>query len=159
MKTKSLEHTTFVIERDLPGSPRHAFRFWSDRALKEIWNACHPEWTILEDIFDFRVGGGEAKRWRTPEGDELTYRSYFLDIVSEQRVIYAYEMTFAGQRMSASLATVEFSPLGRQTQMKFTEQAVFLGDGGAKSQRVAGTEDGFERLAAAMVEVGDAAHS
>lgn len=156
MRPESLEHTTFVIERELPGSPRHAFKFWSDRALKEVWNACHPEWTILEDTFDFRVGAGETKRWRTPDGEELTYRSYFLDIVSEQHIIYAYEMTFAGRRMSASLATVEFSPLGRQTQMKFTEQAVFLGDAGAKSQRVAGTEDGFDRLAEAISEAVDA---
>lgn len=159
MKREFIEHTTFIIERELPGSPRHAFRFWSDRALKEVWNACHPEWTILEDAFDFRTGGGEVKRWRTPDGEQLTYRAYFLDIVPEQRIIYAYEMTFAGRRMSASLATVEFSPLARQTQMKFTEQAVFLGDQQARSQRLAGTEDGFDRLAAAIAEASNAAQS
>mgnify|MGYP000662076495 CR=1 FL=1 len=27
----AIEHTTFVVECDLPGSPRHAFRFWMGR--------------------------------------------------------------------------------------------------------------------------------
>ncbi len=157
MTSEFIEHTTFVIERELPGSPRHAFRFWSDRALKELWNACHPEWAVLEEAFDFRTGGGEVKRWRTPDGEELAYHAYFLDIVPEQRIIYAYEMTFAGRRMSASLATVEFSPLGTQTQMKFTEQAAFLGDKGARRRRVGGTEEGFDRLASAIAEASDAA--
>ncbi len=59
MKTKSLEHTTFVIERDLPGSPRHAFRFWSDRALKEIWNACHPSGLSLKTFLIFASVAGK----------------------------------------------------------------------------------------------------
>lgn len=157
MKIQAVEHTTFTIDRQLPGSPRHAFRFWSDLALKELWNSCHPEWIVLEEAFDFRVGGKEVKRWRTTEGEELAYHAYYLDIVPEHRIIYAYEMSFGGQRLSASLATVELAPLGRRTQMIFTEQAVFMGDEGAKRQRIQGTEDGFDRLATAILEASDAA--
>ena len=61
----TVEHTTFTIERDLPGSPRHAFRFWSEKALKRRWTDCHPDWTVLDDRFDFTAGGEEAVRWRT----------------------------------------------------------------------------------------------
>lgn len=145
-----VEHTTFVIERDLPASPRHAFRFWSDADLKKHWNDCHPDWTVLEDTFDFRVGGVEAKRWRTVEGDELAFRAHYLDIVPERRIIYAYEMSFKSEKLSASLATVQFVGTGMQTRMIFTEQAAFLGGADAKRERVVGSEAGFDRLVAVI---------
>ncbi|WP_343713201.1 SRPBCC family protein [Inquilinus sp.] len=143
----TVDHTTFVVERDLPGSPAHAFRFWAEPALKRRWTDCHPEWTVLEDLFDFRVGGVEAKHWRMPDGQEMTFRAQYLDIVPGRRILYAYEMTFGGQRVSASLATVELLPAGSRTRMKFTEQAAFLAGGdGARRQRIGGTEDVFDGL-------------
>ncbi|WP_139811930.1 SRPBCC family protein [Ensifer aridi] len=152
MKTSEIEHTTFVIERELPGSPRHAFRFWAEPKLKERWTGCHPDWTVLHEQFDFRAGGSEAKRWRTSEGDEQTFNAFYLDIAPGQRIIYAYEMSFRGERISASLVTIELTPSGAQTHMKFTEQAVFLGGGGTRQQRVMGTEEGFDRLIRAIAE-------
>lgn len=152
MKLSQIEHTTFVIERDLPGSAQHAFRFWADSKLKERWSGCHADWTILEERFDFRPLGTEVKRWRTPEGDELTFHAFYLDIVAEERIIYAYEMSFKGERLSASLVTIELTPNSGGTHMKFTEQAVFLAGGGASEQRVLGTEEGFDRLVAVISE-------
>jgi uncharacterized protein YndB with AHSA1/START domain len=139
-------HTTFVIERELPASPKHAFRFFSEKALKERWNACHPSWTVLEDRFDFRVGGVEAKRWRTGEGHEQTFLAHYLDIVPPSRIIYAFDMTFRGQRVSASLATIELVPDGMRTTMLFTEQLAFLAGREAMQMRIAGTGTGFDRL-------------
>lgn len=152
MRTPQIEHTTFVIERELPGSPRHAFRFWAEPKLKERWTGCHPDWTVLEEKFDFRAGGSEVKRWRTPEGDELTFHAFYLDVAAEQRIIYAYEMSFKGERLSASLVTVELTPSAARTRMTFTEQAAFLGGGGTRQQRVMGTEEGFERLIRVIAE-------
>lgn len=152
MKTSQIEHTTFVIERELPGSPRHAFRFWAEPKLKERWTGCHPDWTVLEEKFDFRAGGTEVKRWRTPEGDEQTFHAFYLDVAPEQRIIYAYEMSFKGERLSASLVTIELTPNAARTRMKLTEQAVFLGGGGTHQQRVMGTEAGFDRLITVITE-------
>lgn len=150
MTLSPVVHATFAIKRDLPARPKHAFRFWSKADLKRRWNSCHTDWEVLEDIFNFRVGGAEAKRWRTPEGHELTFRAHYLDIVPAHRIIYAYEMSFKGQRLSASLATVEFAPTGTQTLMTFTEQVAFLGGVDAQRERVVGTESGFDRLIEAI---------
>ncbi len=139
-------HTTFVIERELPASPKHAFRFFSEKALKERWNACHPSWTVLEDRFDFRVGGVEAKRWRTGEGHEQTFFAHYLDIVPPSRIINAFDMSFRGERVSASLATIELVPDGTRTTMLFTEQLAFLAGREAMQMRIAGTGTGFDRL-------------
>lgn len=142
-----IEHTSFVVERELTASPRHVFRFWSEADLKARWTGCHPDWAVLEDSFDFRVGGTEAKRWRTAEGDDQTFNAHYLDIVPERRIIYAYEMSFAGARLSASLVTVTFEPMGRKTRMTFTEQVAILAGGeAARNQRLLGTEEGLDRL-------------
>lgn len=146
MTAPAIEHATFVIERELPGSPQDAFRFWSEPRLKQRWTGCHPDWTVLEEHFDFRADGTESKRWRTPDGAEQTYRAAYLDVVPGRRIIYAYEMGFGGQRISASLVTVEFVAAGAGTLMRFTEQAALLDGSGAQGRRI-GTEAGLDRLA------------
>jgi uncharacterized protein YndB with AHSA1/START domain len=144
-------HKTFVIERELPASPKHAFRFWSDQELKRAWNDCHPDWITLEDSFDFRVGGIEAKRWRMPDGAELAFRADYFDIVAGERIIYGFEMSHGGKRISASLATIELLPEAGQTRMRFTEQLAFLGNAEAMAARISGTETGFDRLVDILV--------
>ncbi len=143
----TIEHKTFVVERELAASPKHAFRFFSEQALKERWTSCHPDWTVLEEAFDFRVGGIEAKRWRTDKGHEQTFLARYLDIVPAQRIIYAFDMSFAGERLSASLATVEFFAEAARTRMVFTEQIAWLGDANSLPLRIAGTGDGLDLLA------------
>lgn len=143
----TIEHKTFVVERELAASPKHAFRFFSEQALKERWTSCHPDWTVLEEAFDFRVGGIDAKRWRTDKGHEQTFLARYLDIVPAKRIIYAFDMSFADERLSASLATVEFFAEAAQTRMVFTEQIAWLGDANALPLRIAGTGEGLDLLA------------
>lgn len=143
-------HSTFTVERMLPGSPRHAFRFWSDPALKRAWTDCHADWTVLEDRFDFRVGGDEVKRWRMPGGQDLAFRARYLDIEPSRRIIYAFDMSVGSSRQSVSLATVELFAAGGETRMLFTEQLAFLGGEAALRSRTAGTAEGFDRLAAVV---------
>lgn len=139
-------HRTFIVERDLPGSPRHAFRFWSDPALKLAWTDCHADWTVLEEQFDFSVGGCEVRRWRMPGGEELAFRARYFDILPSRRLIYAFDMSVGAARQSVSLATVELYAAGEATRMVYTEQLAFLGDDEALRRRVAGTAEGFDRL-------------
>lgn len=150
MNAPAIEHATFTIERRLPARPRHAFRFFSEPALKQRWTSCHPDWTVLEQSFDFRPGGGESTIWRTGEGDEQRFRAHYFDIVPGQRILYAYDMDFRSQKLSASLVTVAFASDGEHTRLVFTEQAAYLGGPDAKSQRLAGTEWGLDRLVDAI---------
>ena len=146
MSGTNIHHATFVIERRFRITPARTFRFWSERELKESWNACHPDWSIIDEAFDFRVGGIEAKRWRTADGNEQTFTAHYLDIVAPARIVYAFEMSFAGERVSVSLATVELRPEAKQTGMKYTEQIAFFGSRSALDRRIAGTGGGFDRL-------------
>lgn len=145
----NVSHTDFVIERDLPGSPRHAFRFWAEHDRKRLWTSCHPDWTVLEDKFDFRIDGSEMLRWRTPEGVEHGYRAHYFDIVPGQQIIYAYAMNAGTRQISASLVTVEFARKNEKTRMTYTEQAAFF-DAADAAPRSSGTGAGFDRLALAI---------
>ncbi|WP_417718540.1 SRPBCC domain-containing protein [Salipiger sp.] len=150
-------HTDFTIVRQLKTSPRHAFRFWSDAALKARWNDCHTDWTVLSEGFDFRVGGGEHKHWRMPDGEELAVTLHYLDILPDERLLYAYQMTHGGVRLSGSLVTVTFAAADGGTRMDYTEQAALLvGGSEARAPRLAGTGEGLDRLAALAAE-GEAA--
>src|SRR6185312_14752726 len=122
---------SFVIERLLPGRPAHAFRFFAEFDLKRRWISCHPDWTVLEDRFDFRVGGGEVTRWVMPDGAAQSLLIHYLEVHPGERLMYAYTMETDGQPISSSLVTVELLPGGGATAMTYTEQAVFgtIGDG------------------------------
>jgi uncharacterized protein YndB with AHSA1/START domain len=144
-----VSHTTFVIERDLPGSPAHASRFWTEYARKRQWTSCHPDWAVLEDYFDVRIGGMETVRWRTPEGIEHGFHAHYLDVIPGKLIIYAYAMNTESVQTSAALATVEFLGKRNNTTMTYTEQAAFMDATHAKV-RSRGTESGFERLLLAI---------
>jgi uncharacterized protein YndB with AHSA1/START domain len=145
-----IDHSTFAIERELPGSPRHAFRFWSEPDLKLRWTDCHHDWTVLEEKFEFRPGGEEVRRWRMADGRELAFRARYFDIEPARRIIYAFEMSVGAAKQSVSMATVQLLQTGADTRMVFTEQLVFFGDDEARRRRVAGTGEGFDRLVAIM---------
>jgi len=152
----TVDHRTFVIARALPGSVAHAFRFWSDHRLKRLWNACHPDWRVVEDTFDFRVDGAERLIWQMPDGTEQAMTAYFLEIAPRERIVYAYRMGSAGRAISASLVTVEFVGQGQATAMTYTEQAMF-GDAADGDIRENGTGTGFERLRAVMAQTPEGA--
>lgn len=152
----TLDHRSFVIERELPGSPAHAFRFWSDHQLKRRWNACHPDWVVVEDRFDFRLDGGERLIWRMPDGSEQAMIAHLLDIAPRERIVYAYTMRSDGAPISSSLVTVEFAGDRHRTLMTFTEQAVFR-DARDGDIRQSGTGIGFDRLRAVLAAEPEAA--
>jgi uncharacterized protein YndB with AHSA1/START domain len=145
----AVDHRSFVIERTLPGSPGHAYRFWSDHALKRRWTSCHPDWHVLEDRLDFAVDGSECLRWRMPDGTEQSMLAHYRDLKPRERIVYAYTMRSGGRSISSSLVTVEFTPAASNTLMTFTEQAMFA-DAKDGDIRESGTGIGFDRLAEIM---------
>lgn len=148
----TVDHRSFVFERELPGSPGHAFRFWSEHELKRRWNACHPDWQVIEDRFDFRVDGHESVIWRMPDGTKQTMLAHFLEVHPRQRIVYAYTMRTNEVPISSSLVTVEFEGQDGKTIMTFTEQTVFANSADG-DMRESGTGIGFSRLQEIMADV------
>ncbi|MBX4902126.1 SRPBCC family protein [Rhizobium bangladeshense] len=146
MTTRSAEHTSFVIERRLKAPVARVFRAWSTPDSKRQWFACHGDWVPLEYALDFRPGGAEKNYVADTDGLLHAYDAHYIDIVPDNRIIYAYDMKLGESRISASLATVAFEAEAGGTRMVFTEQVVFLDGYADNGARLQGTEIGLDNL-------------
>ena len=126
MTERSVTHATFTVERTYDASPARVFDAFADPAIKRRWFAEGEGWQVEEFKVDFRVGGSERSRFRFRGGDLIRNDTVYQDIVPDQRIIIAYSMTIGENRISASLATMEFKPAGSGTRLVFTEQGAFL---------------------------------
>jgi uncharacterized protein YndB with AHSA1/START domain len=150
----TVAHETFVIERTYDVPVAQTFQAWADPQLKARWFAGSVEALGSGYELDFRVGGREINRGGPPGGPVYTYESEFRDIVLEQRIIYTYEMHADENRISLSVATVEFHGHDATTHLVLTEQGVFLDGHDTVAQREEGTRSMLESLAASLNSVG-----
>lgn len=131
----SVAHATFVVERTYDAAPSRVFAAWSEPEAKARWfGGSDGEFEL-----DFRVGGREFSRGGPPDGPVYTFDGRYQDIVSDERIVYAYEMQLDDRRISVSLATVEFKPASGGTNLVFTEQGAFLDGLDSPEQREEGT--------------------
>jgi uncharacterized protein YndB with AHSA1/START domain len=63
----------------------------------------------------------------------------YQDIVPDQRIVFTYEMTLGGQRISVSVASIELKPESKNTHMKVTELGAHLDGLDNAAQREVGT--------------------
>ena len=131
---RSVVHGTFTIERELPHAPAHVFAAWADPKAKAAWFAAprHAAKEVLREQ-EFKVGGKERLHGQWNNGRTSDFRAVYQDIVPDRRIVYSYNMYVDDQKISVSLATIEFEPAqveGKSgTKLILTEQGAYL-DGG-----------------------------
>lgn len=145
-------HTSFVIERSFSASVEDVFRAWADLDIKRQWSDCHADHTV-EFSLDFRNQGRETYRALHPEHGEQRVEKLFFDIRPNLRIVFAYDISIGGNRLSVSLVTVEFNASEAGTLMVYTEQIAYLDGHQDLEQRIHGTGEGLDRLRL-MVERG-----
>jgi uncharacterized protein YndB with AHSA1/START domain len=138
---------TFIVERTLDATPNRVFEALSKPEVKAKWFVGPPSWKPGERRMDFRVGGKEHVSGTHAGGMTSIFDAVYLDIVPNERVVYVYEMTVNGAKVSTSLATFEIVPDGAKTKLVLTEQGAYFGEGQA-APRLEGTQDLMDRLAA-----------
>jgi len=114
-----VQHATFVVERTYPASAARVYQAWTDPAAK-------AKWFSKADLFEFKVGGREYSKGGPPEGPVFTFDACYQEIVPEQRIVYTYTLDSGDNRISVSIATVQFVPTEGATKLIFTEQGVFF---------------------------------
>jgi uncharacterized protein YndB with AHSA1/START domain len=150
MSTRSVTHSTFVVERVYDASPARVFHAFADPEAKARWFTHPDEWIAKEPAMDFRVGGRESVSGGPKDGPVHSFSSIYQDIVPNERIVYSYDMHMDDVRISVSLATIEFFPAGDGTRLVMTEQGAFLDgydDAGAREQ---GTNLLLDALGAAL---------
>jgi uncharacterized protein YndB with AHSA1/START domain len=150
MSERSVTHATFVVERIYAASPARVFAAWANPAAKARWFIGPDEWETAAFDLDFRVGGREINRGGPPDGPVHVFHGYYQDIVPDQRIVYTYDMHLDQTRISVSLATVEFQPVGKGTRLIFTEQGAFLDGYDNPAQREQGTRELLDGLDAEL---------
>jgi uncharacterized protein YndB with AHSA1/START domain len=151
MKTPSVIHSTFAVERSYPVTPERAFAAFADPEQKRRWFVAGDNHTVEHYELDFRVGGKERACLRFNEGTPLAGKLYtndigYLDIVPDRRIVFASAMVIGEKCVSASLATVEFLPSEDGTDLVFTHQGVFFEGSGGPEMREAGWRKLLSRL-------------
>ncbi|HKH94173.1 MAG TPA: SRPBCC family protein [Gemmatimonadaceae bacterium] len=154
MSTASAQHDTFVIERRLASPPARVFAAFADQRKKARWFGCVEGWEVAEHTIDFRVGGREVWRGGPPGDTPHRNDTYYHDIIPDERIVWSYAMQLGGRRISVSLATLELSPDGTGTRMRFIEQGVYLNGLDGIAERERGAKDLLDNLERALREEG-----
>jgi uncharacterized protein YndB with AHSA1/START domain len=142
----SVVHATFTVERIYNATPAEVFHALSDKNAKARWFEGGEGYTVLERDMDFRPDGREHLKGRWENGRVSTFDAAYFDIVPNERIVYAYEMSLDDRKISVSLATIELTPTQTGTRLVLTEQGAFLDgydDGGSRER---GTNYLFDRL-------------
>ena len=155
MSKRSTDHTTITIERHFKAPLSKVFNAWAIPEQKRQWFACHEGWKPLEFQLDFRTGGSESNRVASADGVVHAYQARYIDVIQNERFIYAFDMMLDDLRISVSLATVNVASEPGGTKMTFVEQVVFLDGYSDNGSRLMGTEIGFDNLRL-FVEADDA---
>jgi uncharacterized protein YndB with AHSA1/START domain len=125
---------------DLAVPPDRVFAAFSDPSLRKRWFRVPSEPGASHHELDFRVGGHEIARGAfAPAGvrEHIEYRSQFVDIVADRRIVFSYQVILDGRPRWVSLVTVELAPDDGGTHMSRTEQYAFLAYTGDGQQEVA----------------------
>ncbi|MBD1547926.1 SRPBCC family protein [Roseibium aggregatum] len=147
MTERGVVHAMFTLERTYRASRRLLFEAFADFDKKRKWFG-GPDGTSAASM-DFRIGGREHSHGVVEFHDHShSYRfdSIYLDIVEDERIIYAYDMDADGRHVSASLTTIELFDVPGGTRLKFTEQGAFLDGYDGPQMREDGTRDLLDAL-------------
>ena len=150
MTTRSAVHDTFRIERHFDAAPARVFQAFADPSAKAKWFGGPAEMKREDVSFDFREGGQESLTSVFGEGTRYGYRATYTDIVPDERIVYTYEMSLNGQRISVSVVTLEVRADAGGTDFVITEQGVYLDGLDNGAQRRQGTEDLMDALAKSL---------
>lgn len=147
MGSVAVIHKSFVIDRLYPTTRERVFRAFTDPKKKRRWFAEGEGFVVDSYSLDFSVGGFERTRFRFGDGPAMTNDCVYLDIVDQERIVFAYSMTIGGAPMSSSLGCLEFSTVSGGTSLVLTEHTAYVDGNDGSAARREGSLELLESLA------------
>lgn len=149
MTERSIAHGSFTVERHYDAAPSRVYQAFADPAQKKNWFGTGE---INTGVFEFREGGREYNTGKMDENTTYAFDCTYRDIVPDVRMIYTYEMHLNSQRISVSVASIEFRPEGQGTHLVVTEHGMFLDGLDNLEQRRQGTEQLMDAVGAYLAK-------
>lgn len=131
-------HESFTCRRTYAATPDRVWAALAEPAAKLRWFAAPSEQSV-EHTMDFREGGVEEMSGRHGDND-FHYVARYFDLVERQRLVYSYAMSYAGRRLSLSVASWELTPADGGTDVVYTESMVIVHQEETAQSRQEGTE-------------------
>ncbi|HEV2531240.1 SRPBCC domain-containing protein [Phenylobacterium sp.] len=150
---RSITHGSFSLERTYDAPCSAVFAAFASEAAKAAWFHGGEGYAIVEKAFDFREGGQEVLVGQWDNGTVTRMDLTYFDIVPDERIVYAYEMTLNGTKISVSLATIEFKRAGAGARLQLTETGAYLDGYDDAGSREHGTNAIIDRLAGVLAKV------
>lgn len=106
--------TSVTVTREISATPERIFAAWTDPAKMMRWwgpegaNVHHAE-------ADLRIGGGFSVTFDTPDGATHTSAGEYLDIVTDERLIFTWQWITSPE--GRSLVSVLLTPSGPVTKV------------------------------------------
>jgi len=147
---RSVAHGVFTVRRSYPASPAQVYRALSDKAAKARWFPGAEAFVALEREMDVRPGGRERLQGRWPSGLVTTFDAVYFDVVPNERLVYAYDLSQDDRKISVSLATLQLESEAGGTRLTVTEQGAFLDGYDDAGAREHGTGALLDRLGASL---------
>ncbi|MCU1468935.1 MAG: hypothetical protein JWQ39_84 [Glaciihabitans sp.] len=145
--TRSVEHATFVLEREYPATRERVYAALSSKEQKGKWfggGGPGMKWD-----FDFTEGGREYNHGEH-EGHSYTFDAIYLDIVENERITWSYKMYVNGVKLSASLTVVELTSTAGGTRLTFTETGAYYDGHEDPKLRETGSDELLDALGASL---------
>lgn len=139
-----------VLEREIDVPVELVWKAWTTADHLRNWFVPKP-WTITECEIDLRVGGIFRTVMRSPEGEEFPNLGCYLEIVSNERLIFT-DALLPGFRPAPKpffTAGLLLEPAGKGT--RYTAIAVHTDEAGRETHEKMGFHEGWGTVVDQMV--------
>jgi uncharacterized protein YndB with AHSA1/START domain len=151
----AIAHASFALRRVIPAPPARVFEAFADPDVKRRWFAEGDQHEVEEFASDLREGATERLRYRFHEGTPfagmaIANADTVLNIVPNERIIWASKMAFGDADISAALVTAEFLRVPAGTELVLTFQGAFFEGADGPQIREMGWQTLLDRLVSAI---------
>ncbi|AJP74311.1 SRPBCC domain-containing protein [Sphingomonas hengshuiensis] len=152
MPDSAIAHASFSITRFLNTAPARVFEAFADPDIKRRWFAESPHHDVEEFASDLREGATERLQYRfrddTPfAGTTIANTDTVLNLVRDERIVWASKMAFGNADISAALITAELLEAPGGTELVLTFQGAFFEGADGPQIREMGWQALLDRLA------------